>query len=156
MELKKFDVKAYAAKARETVAEGSVLLRNEGVLPFGKGCRVAVFGRSQFNYYKSGTGSGGLVNTAHVPTITEALEASGVVTVDGELKAVYEEWLKDHPFDVGQGCAAEPECSGSSVSEKAMFIAWSATRSRPLMRSENIMPAAAVHSPRVRRSMCDC
>ncbi len=108
MELKKFDVKAYAAKARETVAEGSVLLRNEGVLPFGKGCRVAVFGRSQFNYYKSGTGSGGLVNTAHVPTITEALEASGVVTVDGELKAVYEEWLKDHPFDVGQGWAAEP------------------------------------------------
>ena len=109
MELKQFDLQAYAAKARETVAEGAVLLRNQGpVLPFAPGARVAVFGRSQFNYYKSGTGSGGLVNTAHVPTITEALEASGQVQVDEELKAVYEAWLQDHPFDVGQGWAAEP------------------------------------------------
>ena len=109
MALKKYDVKAYAAKARETVAEGAVLLRNEkGTLPFGEGTKVAVFGRSQFNYYKSGTGSGGLVNTGHVPTITEGLEQSGVVTVDSELKAVYEAWIEDHPFDVGQGWAAEP------------------------------------------------
>ena len=109
MSLKKFDVKAYAAKARETVAEGAVLLRNEnGTLPFKAGSRIAVFGRSQFNYYKSGTGSGGLVNTAHVPTITEALEADGSVTVDQNVKAAYEEWLKDHPFDVGQGWANEP------------------------------------------------
>ncbi len=51
MEHKKFDPKAYAAKAREMVAEGAVLLRNEGpVLPFSKGARIAVFGRSQFNY----------------------------------------------------------------------------------------------------------
>lgn len=107
--MKTFDLRAYAAKARETVAEGSVLLRNQnGVLPFPKDARLAVFGRSQFNYYKSGTGSGGLVNTAHVPTITEALEASGRVRVDQELKAVYQAWLQDHPFDVGQGWAAEP------------------------------------------------
>ena len=107
--MKTFDLQAYAAKARETVAEGSVLLRNQdNVLPFPKDSRVAVFGRSQFNYYKSGTGSGGLVNTAHVPTITEALEASGRVQVDKELKAVYEAWLQDHPFDMGQGWAAEP------------------------------------------------
>ena len=109
MALKKYDVKAYAAKARETVAEGAVLLRNEnGALPFGPGTRVAVFGRSQFNYYKSGAGSGGLVNTGHVPTITEALEESGRVEVDQSLKAVYETWLEDHPFDVGQGWANEP------------------------------------------------
>ncbi len=109
MEIKKFDVKAYAAKAREMVAEGAVLLRNEGgVLPLAKGSRVAVFGRSQFNYYKSGTGSGGLVNTGHVPTITEALEASGSVTVDASVRSAYEAWLQDHPFDVGQGWAAEP------------------------------------------------
>ena len=74
MEHKTFDLKAYAAKARETVAEGAVLLRNENrTLPFDKGEKLAVFGRSQFNYYKSGTGSGGLVNTAPVPTITQAL-----------------------------------------------------------------------------------
>ena len=28
--------------------------------------------------------------------------------VDKELKAVYEAWLQDHPFDMGQGWAAEP------------------------------------------------
>ncbi len=109
MEHKKFDPKAYAAKAREMVAEGAVLLRNEGpVLPFSKGARIAVFGRSQFNYYKSGTGSGGLVNTGPVPTITEALESGGDVEVDQEVKAVYQAWLEDHPFDVGEGWAAEP------------------------------------------------
>lgn len=109
METKKFDPKAYAAKARETVAEGAVLLRNENhTLPFVKGTRLAVFGRSQFNYYKSGTGSGGLVNTAPVPGIPEALEADGTVEMDGAVKAAYEAWLKDHPFDVGVGWAAEP------------------------------------------------
>ncbi len=109
MDRKKFDLEAYAAKARETVGEGAVLLRNENhALPFEKGAKVAVFGRSQFNYYKSGTGSGGLVNTGRVPNITEALEESGDVAVDQEVKAVYEAWIQDHPFDVGQGWAAEP------------------------------------------------
>ncbi len=103
-----FDKAAYAAKARATVPEGSVLLRNEGVLPFAKGTRVAVFGRSQYNYYKSGTGSGGLVNTAPVMGITAALQDMGDVTVDAQVEAVYQAWLQDHPFDVGQGWAAEP------------------------------------------------
>ena len=39
----------------------------------------------------------------------------------------------------------------SSVREKAMLVAWSATRSSPERRSENIMPASAVHSFLVRR-----
>ncbi len=109
MENQIFNREAYSAKARETVAEGAVLLRNENrTLPFGKGSKVAVFGRSQYNYYKSGTGSGGLVNTGHVPGITEALKESGAVTVDREVEAAYEAWLEDHPFDVGEGWAAEP------------------------------------------------
>ena len=107
--MKIFDPGAYAALARRTVTEGCVLLRNDGpVLPFAQGAKVAVFGRSQFNYYKSGTGSGGLVNTGHVPSITEGLEASGAVKVDAKLKAEYESWIVDHPFDEGQGWANEP------------------------------------------------
>ena len=107
--MKTFDPSAYSALARRTAAEGCVLLRNDGpVLPFREGAKVAVFGRSQFNYYKSGTGSGGLVNTGHVPSITEGLELSGTVTVDAALKAEYEAWIVDHPFDVGQGWANEP------------------------------------------------
>lgn len=107
--MKAFDPAAYAAIARRTAAEGCVLLRNQdGVLPFAPDTKLAVFGRSQFNYYKSGTGSGGLVNTGHVPNITEALELSGSVQVDQTLKAEYEAWIVDHPFDVGQGWANEP------------------------------------------------
>ena len=52
---------------RKLAAEGSVMLKNEGVLPFEKGEKVAVFGRTQETYIKSGTGSGGLVRVEKVP-----------------------------------------------------------------------------------------
>lgn len=104
-----FSVEKYAAKAREVVAEGIVLLRNEdGVLPLSKGSRLALFGRSQFNYYKSGIGSGGLVNTGYVVGIAEALEQSEDFVLNGYVKSCYQEWLKDHPLDTGRGWAQEP------------------------------------------------
>ena len=108
MENKIFDTKLYAASARAVAAEGIVMLRNEGqVLPLGKGEKIALFGRGQFNYYKSGTGSGGMVNTSSVTGILQALEKSGFV-LNEELRAVYEEWLKENPFDAGAGWAGEP------------------------------------------------
>ena len=56
------DLKEYARLAREVAAESCVLLKNDNnTLPLKKGDKVAVFGRSAFNYYKSGLGSGGLV-----------------------------------------------------------------------------------------------
>ena len=108
MENKVFDVKRYARTARAVAAEGIVMLRNEGrVLPLREGEKIALFGRGQFNYYKSGTGSGGMVNTSYVTGIREALEESSFV-LNEKLKAVYEEWLKEHPFDAGAGWAGEP------------------------------------------------
>lgn len=108
MENKVFDVKKYAGTARAVVAEGIVMLRNEGrVLPLGEGEKIALFGRGQFHYYKSGTGSGGMVNTSYVTGVREALEGSSFV-LNEKLKAVYEEWLKAHPFDAGAGWAGEP------------------------------------------------
>ena len=72
-----FDWKEYAAVARKAAAEGCVLLRNaEKALPIKEGETVSVFGRSQFNYYKSGTGSGGMVNTPYVISILDALDGS--------------------------------------------------------------------------------
>ena len=60
----KVDWEIYAKIARKAAAEGAVLLKNEKeVLPLKKGEKLAVFGRIQFHYYKSGTGSGGMVNT---------------------------------------------------------------------------------------------
>lgn len=107
----KIDWEKYAALARETVAEGCVLLKNDrGALPIRKGERVSVFGRIQFDYYKSGTGSGGAVNTRYVTGILDALEAEEDITVDEELKAVYQAWLQEHPFNKGMGWAQEPWC----------------------------------------------
>lgn len=104
-----FSLEKYAAKAREVVAEGIVLLRNEdGVLPLPKGSRLALFGRSQFNYYKSGIGSGGLVNTGYVIGIAEALEKSEDFELNGYVKSCYQEWMKDHPLSTGRGWAQEP------------------------------------------------
>ena len=61
------DMDKYIALARRTAAEGCVLLKNDNhTLPLRKGDRVAVFGRIAFDYYKSGLGSGGLVNTRYV------------------------------------------------------------------------------------------
>lgn len=104
-----FSVEKYAKTARQAVAEGIVMLSNENrVLPLPVGSRIALFGRSQFCYYKSGTGSGGMVNTAYVTGIREALKADGRFVLNEELEKCYETWLEDHPFDLGNGWAQEP------------------------------------------------
>ena len=106
---KQYSLEQYAQKAREAVAEGIVLLRNEGnVLPLEKGSRIALFGRSQCNYFKSGTGSGGLVNAAYVTGILEAFEQSEDYILDKDLKGCYQKWIETHPFDAGKGWAQEP------------------------------------------------
>ncbi len=106
---KVLDWKYYSETAVRSVAEGVVLLRNEGnVLPFQKDEKVAVFGRIQLDYYKSGTGSGGMVNVSHVFGITEGLQESGMVEVNRDLLSTYEAWCMEHPFDYGTGWGEEP------------------------------------------------
>ena len=105
------DVDKYCAAARSAVAEGQVLVRNErGVLPIPAGTHLAVFGRMQLNYYKSGTGSGGMVNVDKVTSVLDALLETDHVTVDEQLLGVYKEWEKTHPFDEGLGWGTEPWC----------------------------------------------
>lgn len=102
-----FDLGKYAACARQVSAEGAVLLKNENhVLPLKEGSSVAVFGRSQYNYYKSGTGSGGLVNVSHVVSIPEALGRKFVL--NKEINDTYVEWIKQHPYEYGSGWGEEP------------------------------------------------
>ena len=104
-----FSMTAFAEKARAAAAEGCVLVRNEQqALPLEKGCRAAVFGRAQMNYFKSGLGSGGLVNARYVKGIWEALSEEPGLTLDGEVRARYEAWTAEHPFDIGDGWAAHP------------------------------------------------
>ena len=91
---KTLDWNKYIQAAREVVQEGCVLLENKNdVLPLKKGTKVSVFGRIQHNYYKSGTGSGGLVNVTEVIGILDGLKRSGLVTVDAELENTYLEWI---------------------------------------------------------------
>ena len=104
-----FTPEAFAAKAREVIAEGCVLLRNENAaLPLLPGSSIAVFGRTQMNYFKSGLGSGGLVNTRYVTGIYEALERDGDYTLDAQTRKLYEQWIVGHPFEMGDGWANHP------------------------------------------------
>ena len=96
----------YAALARQAVAEGVVLLKNEAVLPLAPGGRAALFGYAQFHYYKSGTGSGGLVNVTHVPNLPEILGGDGGYRLDAEVQARYVAWLADHPLRDGHRLGA--------------------------------------------------
>ena len=99
----------YAGLARRVAAEGAVLVRNEGqVLPLWPGTKISVFGRIQFHYYKSGTGSGGMVNTRYVVGILDALKEEDGLVLNEQLEQVYLEWIKTHPFDQGAGWAQEP------------------------------------------------
>lgn len=107
----KLDLEKYAVLAREAVAEGCVLLENEGqALPLRDGERVAVFGRMAFHYYKSGLGSGGLVNTRYVVGILDALKECEGVHLDEKLMGIYEDWIKENPYDEGQGWGRVPWC----------------------------------------------
>lgn len=101
------DWNKYTAAARSAVAEGIVLLENNGVLPLKKEENLAVFGRIQEHYYKSGTGSGGMVNVDRVYNITDGLIECGI-ELNEELRAVYAEWEKENPFDPGIGWGGEP------------------------------------------------
>lgn len=138
MEEKKIGVpfEGLAEFARRAAAEGAVLLRNEGqVLPLQKEDNVAVFGRCQMEYYRSGTGSGGAVNVAYTTNLLDGLRKSNGVMVNEELASVYEAWLKENPFDNGGGgWASEPWCQKEmpvsvelvqkavAVSNKALFV----------------------------------
>ena len=93
---------------RKIAAEGSVLLENDGVLPFKKGTRVALFGRNQEGYIKSGTGSGGLVRVQKAPVIWDSFNENGIFRIDSDLVEIYKSWIADNPYDNGHGWATEP------------------------------------------------
>ena len=96
-------VKKIAEISAAVNAEGTVLLKNNGMLPFRKGDSVAVFGRLMRAYYKSGTGSGGMVNTEYVTNIFDSLKKLNHVVLNEEIEKFYDKWIKQNPFDAGDG-----------------------------------------------------
>ncbi|MBQ7835558.1 MAG: glycoside hydrolase family 3 protein [Ruminiclostridium sp.] len=105
---KTLDWNKYLDTAAQVVSEGIVMLKNENnALPLDINEEVAIFGRIQFDYYKSGTGSGGMVNVTKVTGIPEGLSDCGV-KINKELSDVYEKWILENPFDIGEGWGGEP------------------------------------------------
>lgn len=101
------DWKKYKNAAIDIAREGSVLLKNDReALPVSEDAKIALFGRMQGNYYKSGTGSGGMVNVNHVYDIREGLLEAGA-KLDEELISIYNEWEKENPVDPGVGWGQE-------------------------------------------------
>jgi len=103
-------LEGFAEFSRTVAAEGAVLLKNEGqVLPLRDGENVAIFGRTQVNYYRSGTGSGGSVHVSYTTNLLDGLRGKKNLTVNEQLASVYEKWIEQNPFDNGGGgWAAEP------------------------------------------------
>jgi beta-glucosidase len=95
--------------SRLAATEGIVLLKNDNhVLPL-IDQTISVFGRIQTDYYKSGTGSGGLVNVDRVTSIIDAFLENPYVKVNDELLHQYRVWQQEHPFNAGSGFwASEP------------------------------------------------
>ena len=109
--LPKDSIKELEDLSLECAKEGIVMLENKNnVLPLKKGDSVSIFGRIGREYYKSGTGSGGLVNVKYVTNIVDELKKYDDIKINEELLSVYEEWKKDNPFDKGQGWGGEPWC----------------------------------------------
>ncbi len=120
---------------RRAAAQGAVLLKNENdVLPLTTQDNVAVFGRCQQEYYRSGTGSGGAVNVPYTTNIADGLRDSGI-RLNEKLADCYGQWIAAHPFDNGGGgWACEPWCQqempvtqalvaqAAAVSNKAVVV----------------------------------
>ncbi len=100
------DWNIYKEKAAQLAAEGAVLLENRNsALPLMG--EVSVFGRMQLHYYKSGTGSGGLVNAPEVTGLLEGLENAGA-RINEELLEIYRKWDSENPVKTADGWGGEP------------------------------------------------
>lgn len=106
--MKILDWNKYLEKAVQVASEGIVMLENNNnTLPLNSSKPIAIFGRIQLHYYKSGTGSGGMVNVSKVTGITDGLIEAGI-EIDTELLDIYKKWDELNPYDMGAGWGNEP------------------------------------------------
>lgn len=108
---------------RRAGAEGTVLLKNDGVLPLSKTGSTAFFGRVQRDYFYVGYGSGGDVNPDYLVSPMDALEARGDIAYDKALADRYRLWCQANVppvMDWAQWPTCHPEME---LSEEAVQAA---------------------------------
>lgn len=108
------DLRSHAKLARETAADGMVLLKNNGTLPF-LPSKTALFGVYSYNTIQGGNGAA-WVNSPHVINISDALQAQGF-KLDSNLEELYvfysayisRDLKYNHKVNVHVGDAQKPE-----------------------------------------------
>ena len=103
-------LEGFAEFSKTVAANGAVLIKNqEQILPIKTTDSVSIFGRTQINYYRSGTGSGGSVNVLYSTNLLSACRTHEAITINEDLATIYEAWVSKNPFDNGGGrWACEP------------------------------------------------
>ena len=92
----KYDMKKLT---RQCAAEGAVLLKNDGILPFKSGTKLSLFSRINEEWLCRGYGSGGSVKHSYEVGLTEALRNCGELELNEELAALYSEFIKNNPAE---------------------------------------------------------
>lgn len=88
--------------ARKMASEGAVLLKNENqLLPLAKGTKVSLFGRTYYDYFYVGYGSGGDVNRPYAINLAEGIENCEELELNKELHNVYLNWIEKNPVSHG-------------------------------------------------------
>lgn len=86
---------------RALAAEGIVLVKNDNVLPLKETEEIAVFGRTQYNYFCVGYGSGGDVRAPYRTSLADGLKACKEAKINTYLDDIYSTWCKKHVPDEG-------------------------------------------------------
>ena len=85
---------------RSAAAQSAVLLENR-ILPLAPGTKVSVFGRVQLDWFATGYGSGGDVNTPYVVNLLEGLRKCDSLTVNEGIADIYTRWVIENPVNHG-------------------------------------------------------
>ncbi|MCD7708390.1 MAG: glycoside hydrolase family 3 C-terminal domain-containing protein [Clostridiales bacterium] len=113
----------HIALSREAASEGMVLIKNENkLLPFGKGTRLALFGKASADYVKIGGGSGD-VETPYAHGLYDGLMMQdGFVSVYEPLMDFYRgEVGRQYAEGVSAGMTAEPDVPDELLEGAADF-----------------------------------
>ena len=86
---------------RSVAAQGTVLLKNDGVLPLEKDSTVSLFGRVQKDWFFTGYGSGGDVNKPYAVNLIDGIRNCDSLKLNEELAKVYEDWCTANPINHG-------------------------------------------------------